>query len=98
MLVLKRKSYLVLLVVLAAAVVVAAWKNVRPEDLSGVLEEENRSVSIPNSIHQTKKQESLVGVWIPYMSLQADGTENGFKVCFDGFDCAVFYAEVLETE
>ena len=92
----KKKSYTLLLMFLAAAVALAAIKNLRLERpeagsarSSAYTENKVGNQSSPSYIDEKAESgDLLVGVWIPYMSLQADGTENGFKTNFDEKLCA----------
>ena len=88
MIVMKKKVYILMLLFLAAAVILAAWKNIaaeKPALESGVFsaaEETNKQEEAPPQV-RSREEEDLVGVWIPYMSLTADGTEAGFKENFE---------------
>ena len=89
MIVLKKNHYVLMLVILAIAVMVAAWKNVKSEPGVQYTAEVTQSTAKPASAEavaaepETTADTALIGVWIPYMSLIADGTEAGFKENFD---------------
>lgn len=92
MIVLKKNHYVLMLAILAFAVMIAAWKNVKSEPQHGIVELSTESVqstaesdtaALTAAEPETAEDAALIGVWIPYMSLIADGTEVGFKENFD---------------
>lgn len=93
MLVLKRNHYIAALVILALVVLLAVWRSSRSGEVRKT-QEVSESVAVQTVPPESKaaeaaaepaqERETLVGVWIPYMSLStAEKTEDAFKANYD---------------
>lgn len=93
MLVLKRNHYIAALVILALVVLLAVWRSSRSGEVRKT-QEVSESVAVQTVPPESKaaeaaaepaqERETLVGVWIPYMSLStAEKTEDTFKANYD---------------
>lgn len=93
MLVLKRNHYIAALVILALVVLLAVWRSSRSGEVRKI-QEVSESVAVQTVPPESKaaeaaaepaqERETLVGVWIPYMSLStAEKTEDTFKANYD---------------
>ena len=93
MLVLKRNHYIAALVILALVVLLAVWRSSRSGEVRKI-QEVSESVAVQTVPPESKaaeaaaepaqERETLVGVWIPYMSLStAEKTEDAFKANYD---------------
>ena len=93
MLVLKRNHYIAALVILALVVLLAVWRSSRSGEVRKI-QEVSESVAVQTVPPESKaaeaaaepaqERETLVGVWIPYMSLSTtEKTEDVFKANYD---------------
>ena len=93
MLVLKRNHYIAALVILALVVLLAVWRSGHSGEVRKT-QEVSESVAVQTASPESEaaetaaepvqERETLVGVWIPYMSLStAEKTEDAFKANYD---------------
>ena len=87
MIILKRNHYVAALIVLALVVLFAVWRGGQqtPQSPEESVPSEAASPSPSPAIEAAAEaQETLVGVWIPYMSLSTvEKTEEAFKANYD---------------
>ena len=93
MLVLKRNHYIAALVILVLVVLLAVWRSGHSGEVRKT-QEVSESVAVQTASPESEaaetaaepvqERETLVGVWIPYMSLStAEKTEDAFKANYD---------------
>ena len=93
MLVLKRNHYIAALVILALVVLLAVWRSGHSGEVRK-MQEVSESVAVQTASPESEaaeaaaepvqERETLIGVWIPYMSLStAEKTEDAFKANYD---------------
>ena len=98
MFVFKKNHYLFVFAVLVVTVSFVAWRNSESNTSVPSIEAESPSIEAVHFYEMntdSEKNECFIGVWIPYLSLISDYSEEGFKQNFMDKLCAA--AEIHAT-